>query len=175
MQWARDRKSVNLRHELELTLMSLYYKTSQYKKAEGVANDLYNETKKLQDKEKTVKVKMILFLLGQFKLFTMFNCRRLILKKKKKKKRTISIYVFCLIYTMKIGPKYYSNSNLLLFRHVCVLVRCIMQWVTFPKLGPTSLLPRRRLSRYILHLICKENWTYTQVGKVWTHSAYISV
>lgn len=56
VQWARDRKSVNLRHELELTLMSLYYNTSQYKKAEGIANDLYNETKKLQDKEKTVKV-----------------------------------------------------------------------------------------------------------------------
>ena len=56
VQWARDRKSVNLRHELELTLMSLYCNTCQYKKAEGVANALYNETKKLQDKEKTVKV-----------------------------------------------------------------------------------------------------------------------
>ncbi|MPD03251.1 putative 26S proteasome regulatory subunit rpn6 [Portunus trituberculatus] len=55
VQWARDRKSVNLRHELELTLMSLYYNTCQYKKAEGVANALYSETKKLQDKEKTVK------------------------------------------------------------------------------------------------------------------------
>ncbi|XP_063861332.1 uncharacterized protein LOC135101368 [Scylla paramamosain] len=55
VQWARDRKSVNLRHELELTLMSLYYNTCHYKKAEGIADALYNETKKLQDKEKTVK------------------------------------------------------------------------------------------------------------------------
>ncbi|XP_042225291.1 26S proteasome non-ATPase regulatory subunit 11-like [Homarus americanus] len=55
VQWARDRKSVNLRHELELTLMSLYYSTYHYKQAETVASALYSETKKLQDKEKTVK------------------------------------------------------------------------------------------------------------------------
>ncbi|XP_068207974.1 serine/arginine repetitive matrix protein 2-like isoform X2 [Palaemon carinicauda] len=55
VEWARERKSVNLRHELELTLMSLYYATKHYKKAETIANALYSETKKLQDKEKTVK------------------------------------------------------------------------------------------------------------------------
>ncbi|XP_037776081.1 LOW QUALITY PROTEIN: dentin sialophosphoprotein-like [Penaeus monodon] len=55
VQWARDRKSVHLRHELELTLMTLYYSTKQYKKAEAIANALYSETKKLQDKDKTVK------------------------------------------------------------------------------------------------------------------------
>ncbi|XP_071545775.1 uncharacterized protein [Panulirus ornatus] len=55
VQWAHDRKSVNLRHELELTLMSLYYSTRHYKQAEVIASALYSETKKLQDKEKTVK------------------------------------------------------------------------------------------------------------------------
>lgn len=36
--------------------MTLYYSTKQYKKAEAIANALYSETKKLQDKDKTVKV-----------------------------------------------------------------------------------------------------------------------
>lgn len=37
--------------------MSLYYNTGFYRKAEEMATGLYKETKKLQDKEKTVKVR----------------------------------------------------------------------------------------------------------------------
>ena len=59
--WSKERKSMNLRHELELALMTLYYDTKFYRKAEETANALYKETKKLQDKEKTVKVKIDLF------------------------------------------------------------------------------------------------------------------
>ena len=56
LSWAKERKTMNLRHELEITLMQLYFDTSYYRKAEETANALYKETKKLQDKEKTVKV-----------------------------------------------------------------------------------------------------------------------
>ncbi|MCL4122263.1 UNVERIFIED_CONTAM: hypothetical protein GTU68_030480 [Idotea baltica] len=55
LEWSKERKSVNLRHELELALMTLYYDTGFYRKAEETATGLYKETKKLQDKEKTVK------------------------------------------------------------------------------------------------------------------------
>ncbi|CAL4059409.1 unnamed protein product [Meganyctiphanes norvegica] len=55
VEWAREKKVVNLRHELEVATMELYYKTGEFRKAEVMANAIYNETKKLQDKEKNVK------------------------------------------------------------------------------------------------------------------------
>ncbi|KAK3879292.1 hypothetical protein Pcinc_016122 [Petrolisthes cinctipes] len=55
VKWAQDKKSLNLRHDLELTRMNLYYDAHSFKQAETVASSVYAETKKLQDYEKTVK------------------------------------------------------------------------------------------------------------------------
>ncbi|XP_076048914.1 uncharacterized protein LOC143029797 [Oratosquilla oratoria] len=60
VEWAKDHKNMNLRHELEVTLMTLYFNTGHLKEAEAAATTLFNETKKLQDKEKTVKACLVL-------------------------------------------------------------------------------------------------------------------
>ncbi|KAK4304463.1 hypothetical protein Pmani_023586 [Petrolisthes manimaculis] len=55
VKWAQDKKRLNLRHDLELTRMNLYYDAHNFKQAETVASSVYAETKKLQDYEKNVK------------------------------------------------------------------------------------------------------------------------